>query len=361
MKRMIFSAFALLATHLAVQTTHAATRAVPTQYATIQAAVDAARPGDLIRVLPGTYVGQVSIGKNLRIVGSGSGKTFIRAPGVLGSGALGFTSIFEVRGGASVELSHVTVRGPGAGTCEAGSLRAGISVVEDATLDVSFVDVTRIHDTPKHDCFPNGVPIRIGDRATGSLGHASIRYSRISDFQGVGILVFGGSSALISHNIITGAGPSPVVVNTGIDIRPGGEAAITDNVVSGNVCAMEDAGCGPNPLTDIQNGAIFADGPGVLISRNLLFDNDVGIYVSSNVAVGNNVMLNNILYGILVQDGEFTLNRDFIWGGLGGVGVVAFSADTHATLNRVKIFGNSGKPVQLFECCEVEATATTIR
>lgn len=358
MKRLLNWVLPLAIAQLAVTTLHAATLVVPTRYTTIQSAVDAANRGDLIRVLSGTYLEQVSIDKSIRVVGSGSGATFIRAPAVLQPGPLGFTSIFEVRAGASVALSHLTVSGPGPGTCEAGSLRAGISVVENANLDISFVGVTHIHDTPKHDCFPNGVPIRVGDQVTGSPGHASVRYSRISDFQAIGILVSRGGSATISRNVITGAGPSPVVANTGVDIRSGAEANITENLISGNVCAIEDFGCGPDPLTDFQNGAIFADGPGVLIARNVLYNNDVGIYVSDGVGINDNVMIDNTLFGILVQDGEFTLNKDYISGGLGGVGIVAFAVDTHATLNRVKIFGTSGRAVQTFECCGVKASVS---
>ena len=47
-------------------------------YATIQAAVDAAQAGDTIRVGAGTFVG-ATIGKELTIIGSGSGQTIIDA------------------------------------------------------------------------------------------------------------------------------------------------------------------------------------------------------------------------------------------------------------------------------------------
>ena len=43
---------------------------VPSDYPTIQSAVDAAANGDMIEVRPGTYVEQVSIDKNLELMGS---------------------------------------------------------------------------------------------------------------------------------------------------------------------------------------------------------------------------------------------------------------------------------------------------
>lgn len=337
----------------------AATLTVPTRYPTIQSAIDAARAGDRIRVLPGTYREQLSIDKDLRITGSGAGTTFVRAPATLAPGPLNITSIVEVRGGATVAISQLTVRGPGRGTCAEGSLRAGISVVEAATLDLSFASVVHVHDTPKLDCFPNGTAIRIGDPVSGSSGHATIRNTYVSDFQFAGILVFSGGSASISRNIIRGAGPSPVVANVGIDIRGGASASITDNFISGNVCHLADAGCGPDPMEQVQVAGIFADGPEVRISRNFLLGNDVGLYVSNGVAINDNVLVDNRYFGMLLQDGHFTVSHDHIWGGLGGVGVIALFADAEATLNGVRIARTAGAPVQIFECCGFTAAATT--
>ncbi len=52
-------------------------RSVPAEYATIQAALDAANPGDLILVAPGTYNENVIMNKPVRLQGAGSGGTTI--------------------------------------------------------------------------------------------------------------------------------------------------------------------------------------------------------------------------------------------------------------------------------------------
>lgn len=57
-----------------------AVRNVPGSYPTIQAAVNAAQPGDEIVVAAGTYAEQVVIGKNLTLTGAGQGETVILAP-----------------------------------------------------------------------------------------------------------------------------------------------------------------------------------------------------------------------------------------------------------------------------------------
>ena len=56
-----------------------APRRVPATYSTIQAAVDAANPGDLIVVGPGTYEELVVMWKPVRLQGSGAGVTIINA------------------------------------------------------------------------------------------------------------------------------------------------------------------------------------------------------------------------------------------------------------------------------------------
>src|SRR5262245_33986025 len=89
------------------------TLVVPTNYPTIQSAVDAAAPGDTVQVLAGSYTEQVSIGKDLTIAGAGMDKTIVRAPSSLSLNALAETSIVEIHDGASVSMTRLTVKGPG--------------------------------------------------------------------------------------------------------------------------------------------------------------------------------------------------------------------------------------------------------
>ena len=57
---------------------------VPADQPTIQAAVTAAAPNDLIQVAAGTYTEQVLVsGKNLIIRGAGVGSTTVKAPAAL--------------------------------------------------------------------------------------------------------------------------------------------------------------------------------------------------------------------------------------------------------------------------------------
>lgn len=71
----------LLATCVDLQESKAAVLiTVPTDYPTIQSAIDAASPRDTIKVLPGIYTEQLTIGKSITLVGSGAESTTIKAP-----------------------------------------------------------------------------------------------------------------------------------------------------------------------------------------------------------------------------------------------------------------------------------------
>jgi hypothetical protein len=340
---------------LASQAASAASRLriVPTAYPTIQSAVDAAQPGDTIAVRPGTYRQQISIDKNLTIIGSGSGSTTIGAPRTLVDGEDGTTSIVEIRGGASVALSRLTVSGPGFGTCASGSLGAGIRVLDGGHLDLSFARVTRIEDTPAAPCGRSGIPIRIGNAPTGA-GSATIRYTEISDYQHAGVVVASAqANATISHDVITG--PDGLSTN-GIEFVLGATGTVSDSIISGNMCREPDPSCGPDIFNDAQQVGIEALGPGTLITRDLLYGNQVGVYAIGSTHISQDALFNNDLFGVLVQDGAFTLSNDLIAGGNTGVAVLAASTDTTATLDRVRIARTSGAPVQPFECCGFTAT-----
>ncbi|WP_405959058.1 right-handed parallel beta-helix repeat-containing protein [Streptomyces sp. NBC_00868] len=329
---------------------------VPKDYPTIQAAVDAARPGDRITVRPGVYREQVVIGKNVSLTGSGDGKTTIQAPQTLTPGDDGENSIVEIHNGASVSLSRLSVSGPGSGTCEDGALSAGIRVLGGAHLALRHAAVTHITDTPAAPCFHSATGVLIGDLPT-STGSASIRDTKITDYQGAGVVVLNeGSTATIEGNTVTG---HPKVSTDGIEFVAGAVGRVTGNTVSNNECREPDADCGPDFFNEFQHAGIVADAPGTVVRHNRLIGNQVGIYVAGNeIDVAHNDIQRSSFVGIALQDGTFTVRKDRIKGGVHGVAVIASVVDTNAVLEGVKITQTSGAPVQTFECCGVTATAT---
>jgi hypothetical protein len=79
-----FSLVMVMMMFLAVNSGQAATHTVPTDFATINLAIadDSVHNGDTIKVLPGTYVENVVVNKELKIMGTGGAlKTFVEATG----------------------------------------------------------------------------------------------------------------------------------------------------------------------------------------------------------------------------------------------------------------------------------------
>jgi hypothetical protein len=288
---------------------------------------------------------------------------------VLTPGSLGTASILDIHGGATVSMSRLTVSGPGPNASGGVSLYAGIKVVQNATLDLSDARVLDIHDTPIHDCFPNGLAISIGDYF-GSVGHATLHDVVVSHYQFAGITVFSpGSTATITDNIVDAeVDPSTVVVTIGIEVGQGAVAKVSDNVIRGNVCSSPELGCGPDPITQSQGGGLFINGspvppgPGTEFSDNVVSGNDIGIYL---YAAGNccnvhdNLILNNTLFGIAIQDGVTDVSHDTIRGGAVGVGVIADAVNSVGTLHDERIFGTSVANTKAIQCCGFTATVVT--
>jgi hypothetical protein len=129
----------------------AAVLQVPADYPTIQAAVDAAQPGDVIAIAPGVYEEQVVVTVDLVLQGSGTQATVIRAPTELpySVGAAWTRPIVVAHPPATqVTITGLTVDGDGRGPED--SRFAGIMYYEcgGRILDV---EVHNVHHTPVVD------------------------------------------------------------------------------------------------------------------------------------------------------------------------------------------------------------------
>jgi len=97
----------------------AETLRVPGDHPTIQAAIDAAAPGDVIRVAAGTFTERIDLrGKRLRLAGAGADRTVVAA------GSPGSTVTVALGEGEDTVLEGMTLRG-GTGTSLGGGLLQG--------------------------------------------------------------------------------------------------------------------------------------------------------------------------------------------------------------------------------------------
>jgi nitrous oxidase accessory protein NosD len=355
----------LFAMSIELPSSAAASRiAVPADFPTIQAAIDAANPGATITVSGGTYIEQLTINKDVTIIGAGVESTVIAAPAVLNPRKVNprprRAVIIEIYGGADVQMSNLTVLGPSGDTCltvtPPGGL-AGFSVQEDATLTLDSSAIK--------GCTREGLLIGFSPSIPGgpNVGHATITRSQITQYQGVGIQAGGpGTTLTIAHSALVAAANSAFDGQVGIGADTGVTAVIEHNRLSGNLCNI-DPSCGPDPLTEVQAVGIFAieAGDGSVISHNEVFGNDVGIAViggSGCCDVNHNELTNNRFFGMIVVDGNHTSSHDKISGGNVGVAVIATAVDTVGTLVHDKI--DTSIPVQELSCCGLSAHAVVI-
>ncbi|MGE7391419.1 right-handed parallel beta-helix repeat-containing protein [Streptomyces sp. NPDC004126] len=322
-------------------------------YPTVQSAVDAAHPGDRIALRPGVYREQVTVHKNLTLTGAGAGRTTILAPEHLVAGPDGLNSILSLGNAASVKVSRLTVSGPGSGTCEEGALGAGIRVLGGAHLDLRHAAVTHIKDTPMAPCPRSANAVLIGDFP--GAGSADIRDSRITDYQGAGIVVLSDASkATLLRNVVTG---QKTISTDGIEfVEATGRAE--QNTVSDNACRAPDTGCGPDFFFDVQHAGILAN-TGVTVTKNRLVGNQLGLYAFGVMETGHNTFVDNDYFAMAFQDGRFTAVKDTVRGGGGGVAAIATVVDTTVRLDQVKITKITGDRIRTFEQNGFTATVTT--
>jgi parallel beta-helix repeat protein len=314
---------------------------VPTLYSTVQSAVTDAIAGDTVIVCPGVYTEQVTIDKDLTVTGGGQTTTSIKAPGVMAAstcpGVASQKNIVDVCGAIAVEISDLTVTGPGPGSCN--SINQGIYVVGGASLDFHDARVLDVADTPLSGC-QNGGGIRAGSNALGQVGSANIHDATIAFSQKGNIVIDGpGSTGIVDGNTVTGVGATPAIAENGIQISRGAIGTVTDNIVSGHKC--DNVNCVPTGSDEASGILLFAADPGTVVSGNTVTDNDIGVYVDSDATITENTITGNRGEGIVVGAPSFpspgpgatpTIDRNRIVGngtGLDNTGGAAVTAETN--------------------------------
>jgi nitrous oxidase accessory protein NosD len=211
----------LLPSNIQLQTSNASSlKIVPSDYPSIQSAIDAASPGDTIKVLPGTYNEQLTISKSLTLVGTGSEITIIKAPANLpNTNTNGDPYIVDLKNGATVNIKGLTVSGPSLASCPQDLI--GISVMSGATLNLNFASI--------EDCTYKGIFAE---------GDAIVKWTTVTDYRDHGIFGFGEDSTIkVSYSSTVAAQNSVIPGEIGVLLDGGANGVIDHNKVSLNSVA----------------------------------------------------------------------------------------------------------------------------
>ena len=294
-----------------------------TSFPTIQKAVSAAPVGSIIDVCPGTYPEQVSITKNLTLIGVLAGTA--EAPTVVPpSGGL-VTNATDPSGGGpvaaqivvsspatSVTIQRITVDGKNnkvTGCDGSGSnvpLMVGIYYQNVSGTITQNAVRNQLQDAADQSC-PNGLGIYV-ESGGGATTSVTISNNTVHSYQQNGITANGfgdgsaGPDAVIENNTVDGAASSSTAAKNGIQVGFGATGKVTantaiDNIWSGD--ASDDNG-------DAGVGILVIASTGITVSNNTIGNTQFGIVTESagpGFLADDAIITGNKIIGTQIFDG----------------------------------------------------------
>jgi hypothetical protein len=375
----------------------------PGCFATLQAAVGAARNGDTIAVAPGTYAGGVTIDVSVKITGAGAGSTVLR-----GGGSVLTIGVFGASTEPTVSISGVTITGGVARsspvsapfTGEDGVIARGGGVeippnaagTGGATVTISNSVITGNLADPTH-ALPTGPPCPGGVRCpfaqaagggidnwgTLMLANTTVSDNRIGSATGLGAVASDADGAgiaselagltvtnsTISGNRASATAPNGRFADSGGMFVDGGTLTMSYSTVTGNRASL--AASLPNGIS----GGLNAIAGGVHVANGV-----TAAMISNTTISGNSVSMTNTVgdssafSGGLHTDGTFTLTNDVIGGNSvfsatlpgssGNAGGDSGAGEMAGTITNTRLTGNSVTVISASGTAVASAGATIV-
>jgi len=267
---------------------------------TIQAAVTAAGPGDIINVLSGTFIEQVHVTtENLTIQGNGVDSTFIQSPVTLTDYFITGTNnnypVVFIDGVNNTNIYDLTVDGDNQGD---GNYRfCGIAFWNSGGT-VSDVDVVNVMNSVFSGA-QHGVGVYSYNDGTGGPYSITLFKVNIDDFQKTAVALSGDNLTVDLDSVsVIGQGPTGVTAQNGIQIGYGAGGTVTD-------CSV--TGIGYTGGSWVASGMLFLNGNDVTVDGNCTITNSQAsiIFQETNGSVtGAAISTSGIIYeeGISIRD-----------------------------------------------------------
>jgi nitrous oxidase accessory protein NosD len=279
-------------------------------FTSIQDAINAANPGSLIRVCPGTYREQLSINKSLRIEGDNGA---IVMPSNMVANTSGFSgtpiaAAILVKDAAKVEIEGLIVDTANNGITECSPDLIGILYQNSSgSIEHNAVRNTKLSVSLNGCQSGDAIVVQSG----GETSKVSIDDNSVHDYQKNGITGNeSGTEVTITNNVVIGLGPTIGAAQNGIQIGFGGKGRVLRNTVTDNVWS---------PCVSVTNCAFNATGilifqsDDVRAEHNTIATNQVGIFGGGQHAKieSNNISNSLVLVGIdLAGDNNLASRND---------------------------------------------------
>jgi parallel beta-helix repeat protein len=330
-------------------------------YTSIQAAVNAASPGDEIHICKGIYVEQVVIQKPLDI-DTDNGATLMPSAMLQNS-----TSLFDssplavallVANTTSVSIDGLIVDGSNSGISACSPDLFGIAF-QNASGNIRHTTVRNFKLASNLNGCQSGSGIFV-QSGGGQISDVTIDSNSVHDFQKNGITADeAGSQVSIRSNVVTGLGPTTGAAQNGIQIGFGAAGSIDRNTVTNNLWS---------PCTSTTNCAavatniLVAQSDGVTVSDNTVAVSQVGIFIDGNSAdlSGNQSSANSVFDGIRLQGNSNQARQNTVFNASesgifldGDNNVIRNNSITEASIGILKTTASSGNLIHsnsIFDC-----------
>jgi len=310
---------------------------------TIQAAVGDATAGDTVRALAGTYVEQVTITSGITVAGAGQGNTVIEAPDsldgvVVPDGFSGSNQAYTVGilGADGAVLRDLTVDGAGRANVQPNGLSgrhnfSGI-YLQNANATVTDTTVTNVSD-PSFSGNQRGVAI-LAYNTDDTERTLIISDNTITNYQKNGMALSGdGLTVMVTGNTVTGAGPTSVTAQNGIQISYGAGGEVSGNTVTGAFWTGD---------TWTASGILAYQNADLTIADNILDGNQTQIFY---VGSSDPTITTTISGNTLTNDAVGAVSDGFI----GTYGILAYYGDVAILDNAIDTSRDDHGAIEIWE------------
>lgn len=280
-------------------------------YVSIQDAVDASDPGDVVIICPGTYNEQVKILHDLTLRGRNA-VTLLPSPVLANSTTIGGGDVAAVIAveGANVKIDNLIVDGGRNQQPGCTPFYAGV-YYRNASGEVSNAVIRNMRLGQGLEGCQSGVGLFVQSDAD-VTSRVRLKGSNIHDYQKGGVVANEpGTILTATYNVVTGDGPTPSNGQNGVQIGFGATGRLINNVVTNHVYApcVSWWDC---PAAAV--GILVSDADSTEVRNNTVTRSQVGIWAvgNRNRIKWNNISDNLVYDGIAIEGNGNTVSGNRI-------------------------------------------------